>query len=258
MVFIILWAIKTSWNIFYLNIAFLVWLDQINFHAIQKYLSNIKPHKWSNIVKHIHDWQPTYGVLCHQGRERSSLCPRCQATVETADHINTCPEKNTEKCWISNLQTFLADLECLDTAPCILTTLEFKLLNALNIPFSQWYACLILFPGRQNFSFWRQYVTKTSLVGIISLRVLHLLCGRTFKITIRWGGAVENLGIQHLWKRYYIYKRIFGMIKICFCMGTDGKMLSECAGSACWTLFGMYINILLNLTRVIPKLHKCP
>jgi len=53
----------------------------------------------------MHGWIPTYASLCRQGREPSSICPQCQSTVETKEHVLICPSSEATHHWTLLLNT---------------------------------------------------------------------------------------------------------------------------------------------------------
>lgn len=67
-------------------------IQHINIYALQSYLSKLKKFQRVSIVKMIHNWIPTYSILCQQGREKSALCPRCLSSVETYEHVQKCQD----------------------------------------------------------------------------------------------------------------------------------------------------------------------
>jgi hypothetical protein len=80
-------------------------------------------------------WQPTFSMLCRQGREETHLCPRCNTTVETNAHIRECSDNDATRFQQEQPQTFILALEHLHTAPFILTTFEYKLSIAYCLPY---------------------------------------------------------------------------------------------------------------------------
>ncbi len=66
-------------------------LQHVNLDALQWYLSTLKESKRATTSKLIHNWIPTYSILCRQGRAPSTLCPRCLASIETSCHVWQCP-----------------------------------------------------------------------------------------------------------------------------------------------------------------------
>jgi hypothetical protein len=72
-------------------------LQNTNLTVLQNHLLSLKPHNRATICKLIHNWIPTYSVLCCQGREPSSLCPRCRQKVETNDYIYSCQQGDAVK-----------------------------------------------------------------------------------------------------------------------------------------------------------------
>jgi ABC-type transporter Mla MlaB component len=72
-------------------------LHRVNTSALQRYLNSIPIINRVNTIKLIHGWLPTYALLCCQGRESSSLCPRCALRVETIDHIHQCTVEIAKK-----------------------------------------------------------------------------------------------------------------------------------------------------------------
>jgi hypothetical protein len=90
--------------------------------------------KCANIVKLIHGWVPTHASMCRQGREHSSLCPRCRSRVETVDHIHTCSHPPAIHCHRTILQTFLSSLSKLWTPPQLITVFCRKLSQVLELP----------------------------------------------------------------------------------------------------------------------------
>jgi hypothetical protein len=115
----------------------LVKLQKTNLTALQEYLLTLRPHNRETICKLIHNWIPTYSVLCRQGREPSPLCPHCCQAIETSDHIWNCPYAEAITSRHDFLQLFLKHLLSLHTPVYILTVYEYKLSLALKLPYSQ-------------------------------------------------------------------------------------------------------------------------
>ena len=69
------------------------------------------------VVKYIHGWLPTKDRLHKQGREETGWCPVCEEGLETQDHPLHCqnPEAVTHR--LGLLNTFIADLNKVHTAP---------------------------------------------------------------------------------------------------------------------------------------------
>jgi ribonuclease HI len=65
-------------------------LQQLNTTALGHFISQLKPLQRACHVKLIHGWIPTFSALCCQGRHATPICPRCQQTVETPDHVYQC------------------------------------------------------------------------------------------------------------------------------------------------------------------------
>jgi len=110
-------------------------MDKINILALQRFLSSLKVHKRASIRKMIHNWIPTYSMLCRQGRETSSLCPRCHKAVETSDHVYKCSQPQAVSNRSSFLKEYLSHLLLLNTPMYIISTLQYKLSLSLEIPF---------------------------------------------------------------------------------------------------------------------------
>lgn len=81
-------------------------LKNTNLNALQQYILSLKPHHRATICKQIHNWTPTYSVLCPQGREPSPPCPRCRQAIETSDHVWKYPHDDA----ITSQQNFLTKL----------------------------------------------------------------------------------------------------------------------------------------------------
>jgi hypothetical protein len=71
--------------------------------------------------------------MCWQGREHSSLCPRCRSRVETVYHIHTCSHPPAIHCHHTILQTFLSSLSKLWTPPQLITVFHGKLSQVLEL-----------------------------------------------------------------------------------------------------------------------------
>jgi hypothetical protein len=99
-------------------------IDRINIDALQNYLSSLKIHTRASVIKMIHNWIPTFGMLSQQGRESSLFCPRCLNVIKTCDHIYKCshPQALTNRC--SFLQVFLSTLLSVKTPIYILSSFE--------------------------------------------------------------------------------------------------------------------------------------
>jgi hypothetical protein len=110
-------------------------LQKVHMIALSKYLSSLKPFQRASIVKVIHGWIPTYGMLCRQGRESSPLCPRCSSTVETWDHVFSCPDSQAIAFRNEALLTFLSLRVKMGTPLYILSTFEYKLSLLFALPF---------------------------------------------------------------------------------------------------------------------------
>jgi hypothetical protein len=88
----------------------------------------------ASMVKLIHNWIPTYSTLCRQGRETSSLCPRCTLWVETPDHVNQCENKEAIQKRITLLNGFLQLMIKQQTPIDSVACFSYKLSKILNIP----------------------------------------------------------------------------------------------------------------------------
>jgi len=110
-------------------------LQKVHMIALSKYLSSLKLFQRASIVKMIHGWIPTYGMLCRQGRESSPLCSRCSSTVETWDHVFSCPDSQATTSRREALSTFLSSLVKMGTPFYILSTFEYKLSLVFALPF---------------------------------------------------------------------------------------------------------------------------
>ncbi len=67
-------------------------MQHVNTSALQRYLLTLPIMRQANTIKLIHGWIPTYASLCPQGREPTSICPRCASQVETTEHFHQCTD----------------------------------------------------------------------------------------------------------------------------------------------------------------------
>jgi hypothetical protein len=75
--------------------------------------------------------------LCHQGRERSSICPGCCLTVETPSHILVCHDTSATCEQSLYLQQFLFALVKIHTPIYFMALFEYNLSVLLNLPRTQ-------------------------------------------------------------------------------------------------------------------------
>ena len=121
-------------------------LLRIHLLALHGHFAKLKPFQRPSVSKMIHGWIPTYGTLCRQGRESSPLCPRCNSTVETCDHIFNCPHPLAIESHHVALHTFLSSLVTIGTPLYIISTFEYKLSNVLHLAFNQKYSITFSIP----------------------------------------------------------------------------------------------------------------
>jgi len=110
-------------------------LQDVNLYAIHHHLSTLTVHSRASLVKMMHGWIPTYSQLCRQGREQSSVCPRCRSTVETFDHVFVCPDTQAIESRRTALYSFLSMMTNIGTPIYVLTTIEYKLSILFSIEF---------------------------------------------------------------------------------------------------------------------------
>lgn len=110
-------------------------LQRVHMVALSSHLATLKPYQRASMVKMIHGWIPTYGILYRQGREPSPLYPRCTSTVETWKHVFSCPNFQATENRREALLNFLSSLAKLGTPLYILSTFKYKLSNVFAIPF---------------------------------------------------------------------------------------------------------------------------
>ncbi len=125
-------------------------LHKMNHNSLATILTELKPHKRSNLVKLIHGWNPTYSGLCRQGREQSPLCPRCQTRVETEQHIRECPNEEAISFRQAKLRSFIIETERTYTAPYLLRIFEYKLSLCLHVPYHPTTTCITNTPPHYN------------------------------------------------------------------------------------------------------------
>jgi len=88
----------------------------------------------------MHDWIPTFGALCRQGRAPSALCPRCLQKVETSEHVRVCQDETAVRSRRSSLTIFLETMVTLGTPIYIISIFEYKLSLTLDIPYISSYS----------------------------------------------------------------------------------------------------------------------
>lgn len=105
-------------------------LDKVNLVTLHHYISSIPIHSRASTVKLIHGWA-TFAKLCQQGCKTSPICPQCLSTVETQDHVLTCPNHDAQPHRRASLLSFLTSLRKSHTPRHILTILEYNKISLL-------------------------------------------------------------------------------------------------------------------------------
>jgi hypothetical protein len=114
-------------------------LEKVHLAALGSYLSSLPVFQRASTVKMLHNWIPTYGNLCRQGRSETPICPRCLGTVETAYHVLTCSYSAAVICRSEFLHSVLSSLTTFGTPLYIIATYELKLSATLGLSYTQSY-----------------------------------------------------------------------------------------------------------------------
>jgi len=109
-------------------------IEKINFEVLQVVLSKMPVFRRASLVKLLHRWTPTYSKLCRQGRETSSVCPRCKSRVKTHDHVYQCEDKAALQKRSTLLNDFLYLMVKQNTPMHIIACFSYKLSIVLNVP----------------------------------------------------------------------------------------------------------------------------
>ncbi len=115
-------------------------LEKINLDTLSHHILQKKPFQHASHIKLIRDWIPTYSSLCWQGREYTSICPRCNLAVEIPTHVYQCPDPTVVTNRMKLLTLFLSQLVNIHTPIHIIISLEYKLSLTLDIPYSRIYS----------------------------------------------------------------------------------------------------------------------
>jgi len=92
-------------------------MEHIAWSSLQGYLRKQKMARRAVVVKYLHGWLPTQGLLYKQGRADTDLCPVCELGSETQEHIHQCPHSEAVKHRLGLLSTFITTLQTARTAP---------------------------------------------------------------------------------------------------------------------------------------------
>jgi hypothetical protein len=160
-------------------------LEKVNTTALGSYLSSLPVFQHASAVKLMHNWVPTYGYLCCQGRSDTPICPRCLSTVKTPDHVLICvfPEAVTRR--LEFLSSYLSSLLILGTTIYLLASLELKLSITLGLYHKQSY--FVSEPIHSHLLmkfFYRPFGIKTLLDGLTSFEVTRPFIGSNCMIIL--------------------------------------------------------------------------
>lgn len=151
---------------------------------MKHHLDDMKSHQWATTIKLIQDWQPTYCILCWQGREWSPIYPWCLLVIETPSQIRECTHPDMLSYPHNQLPSFLTNLEQFHTLPCIITTFEYKLSLALHLQYSTPYPILSTLPPPTHQLLIQAIWHQNRLGWDMALKVILPNSGEIFKIPI--------------------------------------------------------------------------
>ena len=102
--------------------------DCIDWHAASRAMavSSLMFHLWT--AKHIHGWCAVGKCMKQWQFWDSSMCPCCQVTEESPQHVALCWDACMQEVWEEKIASFTAWLEDVQTSPdiqhCLLLTLQ--------------------------------------------------------------------------------------------------------------------------------------